>query len=156
MHANAAGFSLPIENVDKFNEYANYNLSGIDFNEGIYEVDFIKLSSYEHISQMVVELTEYPEIWGKGNEEPYIVIENIILAPEDLKVIGSNKDTVKFSACGVEFIKFKDQNFIEKTKDMKQINLTILGRASINNFMGMCSPQILIEDYNVKDSYFDF
>ena len=155
-HANAAGFSLPVDNIEKFIEYANEQLKEVDFNENIYNVDFIKKSNNETIPEMILDLTTYPEIWGKGNEEPYIVIEDIILSPEELKVIGSNKDTIKFSACGIEFIKFKDQDLIDKIQGMKQINLTVLGRASINNFMGASIPQILIEDYNVRDSFFDF
>ena len=154
-HAQAHGFSIPLKNIEAFTQYANEELANVNFNEGVYQVDFVK-NSNDNIQELVLEIGSASELWAKGNEEPYIVIKDIILDPNEVQTIGSNKDTVKFTACGIDFLKFKDAAFAEKLKSMKEIKITILGRANINNFMGNISPQMFIEDYELVDSYYEF
>lgn len=154
-HAMAAGFSLPIKNLETFTEYANKKLENVNFNEGVYQVDFVK-NSNEDVAGLVMELGSNTELWAKGNEEPYIVIKDIILSPSEIQLMGTNKDSVKFNACGIDFVKFKDTDFAEKLKSMKEIKITILGRANVNNFMGNISPQLFIEDYELVDTYYEF
>ena len=38
----------------------------------------------------------------------------------------------------------------------EEFEITVIGRGSINNFMGNQTPQIMISDYNIRDSIFDF
>ena len=154
-HAMAAGFSVPLKNIEAFTTYANEKLADVNFNEGVYQVDFVKQSS-DDIHSLVLEIGGASELWAKGNEEPYIVVRDIILSPEEIQTMGGNKDTVKFHACGVDFLKFKDSAFAEKLKSMKEIKITVLGRANLNNFMGNISPQMFIEDYELVDSYYEF
>ena len=154
-HAMAAGFSVPLKNIDAFTTYANEKLADVNFNEGVYQVDFVKQSN-DDIHTLVLEIGGASELWAKGNEEPYIVVRDIILSPEEIQTMGGNKDTVKFHACGVDFLKFKDAGFAEKLKSMKEIKITVLGRANLNNFMGNISPQMFIEDYELVDSYYEF
>lgn len=154
-HAQAHGFSIPLKNIEAFTQYANEELANVNFNEGVYQVDFVK-NSNDNIQELVLEIGSASELWAKGNEEPYIVIKDIILDPNEVQTIGGNKDTVKFTACGIDFLKFKDAAFAEKLKSMKEIKITILGRANINNFMGNISPQMFIEDYELVDSYYEF
>lgn len=154
-HAQAHGFSIPLKNIEAFTQYANEELANVNFNEGVYQVDFVK-NSNDNIQELVLEIGSASELWAKGNEEPYIVIKDIILDPNEVQTIGGNKDTVKFTACGIDFLKFKDSAFAEKLKSMKEIKITILGRANINNFMGNISPQMFIEDYELVDSYYEF
>lgn len=154
-HAQAHGFSIPLKNIEAFTQYANEELANVNFNEGVYQVDFVK-NSNDNIQELVLEIGSASELWAKGNEEPYIVIKDIILDPNEVQTIGGNKDTVKFTACGIDFLKFKDAAFAEKLKSMKEIKITVLGRANINNFMGNISPQMFIEDYELVDSYYEF
>ena len=154
-HAQAHGFSIPLKNIEAFTNYANEQLANVNFNEGVYQVDFVKNSS-DNILDLVLEIGSASELWAKGNEEPYIVIKDIILDPSEVQTIGGNKDTVKFNVGGIDFLKFKDAAFAEKLKSMKEIKITILGRANINNFMGNISPQMFIEDYDLVDSYYEF
>lgn len=154
-HAMAAGFSMPIKNLEVFTEYANKELANINFNEGVYQVDFVKTTD-TNIADLILELGMNSGLWAKGNEEPYIVIKDIILSPTEIQLMGTNKDSVKFSVSGVDFVKFKDTEFIEKLKSMKEIKITVLGRANVNNFMGNISPQLFIEDYELVDNYYEF
>ena len=96
-------------------------------------------------------------IWGKAVEEPWIVIEGLTLRPEQLQLMGANKDTVKWLHNGVWFVKFKDDNFIEAIKNLQDgQSITVLGRANINRYMGKETPQFFIVDYNIHESIFDF
>ena len=154
-HAMAAGFSLPIKSLESFTAYANEKLANVNFNEGVYSVDFVK--SYEDdFAALILEMGENTNLWAKGNEEPYIVIKDLILDPSQIQFIGGNKDTVKFNVAGVDFLKFKDTSFADKVKGMKEIKITVLGRANLNNFMGNVTPQLFIEDYDLIDSYYEF
>ena len=154
-HAMAAGFSLPIKSLESFTMYANEKLANVNFNEGVYSVDFVK-TTQDDFYNLIMEIGMNANLWAKGNEEPYIVIKDIILTPESFQFIGGNKDTVKFNVNGVDFLKFKDTELVEKIKGMKEIRITVLGKANINNFMGNLSPQMFIEDYDISDSYYEF
>lgn len=154
-HAMAAGFSLPIKSLESFTMYANEKLANVNFNEGVYSVDFVK-TIHDDFYNLIMELGTNSNLWAKGNEEPYIVIKDLVLTPDRFQCIGGNKDTVKFNVNGVDFLKFKDRELAEKVQNMKEIKITVLGRANINNFMGQLSPQLFIEDYDILDSYYEF
>ena len=154
-HPLAAGFSLPLKSLDSFTDYANEKLANVNFNEGVYSVDFVK-NTTDDIASLIMEIGENNNLWAKGNEEPYIVIKDIVLDPSEVQTMGGNKDTAKFKVGGVDFLKFKDLDFIEKLKSMKEIKITVLGRANVNNFMGNITPQMFIEDYELVDSYYEF
>lgn len=154
-HAQAHGFSIPLKNIEAFTKYANEELANINFNEGVYQVDFIKTVDSD-IYNLIMEMGSNANLWAKGNEEPYIVITDITLNQSDLQIMGAGKDSVKFNVKGVDFVKFKDIDFIEKLQNTKEIKLTIIGRANINNFMGNISPQLFIEDYELVDNFYEF
>lgn len=117
-HSNAAGVSIPIENLSKLNEYANEKLANVNFNEGIYEADFIEDASTP-IAPLINEIGHADMIWGKGVEEPWIVIEGLIPRAENIQLMGANKDSVKWTHNGVCMVKFKDKNFIEVLKNLE-------------------------------------
>ena len=63
-HANAAGCSIYDNNLRAFHEYANKALKDINFNEGVYDVDFIREPDAEDLEQLVFDLASEPNIWG--------------------------------------------------------------------------------------------
>jgi len=83
-HANAAGFSIKVSNIDKLIEYANKELKDINFNEGFYEADFIVKGNCSYLSEMIENLDEGRALWGQGNDEPVIVVEDITINPADI------------------------------------------------------------------------
>lgn len=92
----------------------------------------------------------------QGMEEPLIAIENLCLSNKDIQLIGNDKTTVKFTINGITYIKFKDGNLGEELLSHSTMNLTVLGRANINEWMGNCTPQIIIENCEIKDTTYDF
>jgi hypothetical protein len=51
---------------------------------------------------------------------------------------------------------FKANELIEKVSGKQEFSLEIIGRANLNEWAGSITPQILIEDYNFRNTLLDF
>lgn len=157
-HANAAGFGIKKSNIRKLNDYANEKLKDVNFNEGFYEADFVVSGNCSYLGDMIKSLSEGKTLWGQGNPEPVIIAENITIDIKDIQIIGAYKDTMKFVFNGVTYIKFKAKNMIEELfLQSGKISISAAGRANINTYGGQETPQILLEEIEVKEcSDYDF
>lgn len=155
-HANAFGISLHKNYLDSFLEYADKELADVDFNENVYDVDLIIDSTNPYLVDIITNLGELEEIWGQGNLEPLIAIENIHLSNKEVEAIGADESTVKFTVNGVTYIKFKDKELINILQSYGTMNITVLGKANLNKWMGNITPQIIIENYEVRDTTYSF
>lgn len=155
-HAAAHGISIEKTQLNGFIDYANKALKDIDFNEGVYEADFVfNANESEKIAKVIFELGEYPDLWGKDVEEPLIVIKNIRLQKEDF-TFYEKASTIKFSYNGIDYLKSYAEDLKDKINSMSEVELTIIGKAKINNWMGKVSPEIFFEDYDIRNPIFDF
>lgn len=59
--------------------------------------------------------------------------------------MGATKDSAKISYNGVDYVRFKDLDFIERAKEWNKID--IYGKININEYMGRKSLQFFISDY---------
>lgn len=157
-HANAAGCALRSTDITKLYDYANKKLKDINFNEGFYESDFIVQGNYSDISSLVLDLGLNAALWGQSNDEPVIIIENITIPKNSIQIIGSKKDTVKFIFNGMTYMIFKASEIIEKINNYgESINITCAGRANLNKWGGRITPQIYIDEIEIKEtSIYDF
>lgn len=155
-HDQAAGIGIKVDRIESLHNYAHYELSGIDFGENHYEVNFIRSANSEDLAQLINEIAEYDDLWGQNNPTPRILITDIHITSKDYRVMGKNSDTVKFSVNGVDYIKFFAKEFIEELEEFEFITLKIVGKATINEWMGRYSPQIIVEDYDVEDGEYSF
>lgn len=155
-HPNAHGISIHKNKLDSFLKYADNELANVDFNENVYEVDLIINAEDNNLGKIIIGLGNLSNIWGQGIEEPLLAIENLNLSNRDVQIIGNDKTTIKFTINGIAYIKFKDEEFIEKVLKNNTMKMTILGRANINEWMGNVTPQILIENYEIQDTTYDF
>lgn len=157
-HANAAGFSIKESNVDKLTAYANEKLKDINFNEGFYEADFVVQGNCSYLTDMIIDLEKGRALWGQQNDEPVIIVKDITINVSDIQVIGSYKDTLKFTFNGVTYIKFKAKALIEELfLQSGKINITVAGRSNLNSFGGKTTPQIFLSEIEVKEcSAYDF
>ena len=148
--------SIHTDNIEKLIDYSNKELQNVEFNENNYEVDLV-FNSTEDVSDVLFEIGRLNNLWGQGLDEPLLVIEEIKLYPEDVSFIGKTADTSKFTINGVSFLKFKDLDFVNAVKAMKNgFAITIVGKANINEWNGNFSPQIFIVDYQIRDTSYDF
>ena len=103
-HDNAAGWGLNGNRIDTLIEYANTKLKAEDF-ENCYVVDYI-LDGSDYNDELLGSLAAHPEYFGNHIEEPMIVIKNIPLM--NIMAMGANKDSMKISYNGIDYVKFKD------------------------------------------------
>ena len=158
-HANAAGFSIKESDIDRLCSYANDELANIDFNEGFYEADFVVQGNYSEITNLVMDIGSQSKLWGQTNDEPVIIIENITIPKLQIQTIGSKKDTVKFVFNGMTYMIFKAQDIIDKIFETPgdTLNITCAGRANINTWGNRTTPQIYIDEIEIKESsIYDF
>lgn len=155
-HSSAAGFGIQVSKLDKLLDYANKELADVDFSEGSYEVDFL-LDGNEiaEASSIIYGLADGEKYWGQGNPEALIGIRGIHLNGRQIQIIGSNYDTIKIVIDGVVLMKFKAKNYIEQfaryQNNEADITLTIVGKPNINSWGGRTTPQIFIEDFEIKE-----
>ena len=75
---------------------------------------------------------------------------------EDIKVIGKNKDTIRFEKNGITYIKFFGKALIEQLQQYDEMKIDVVGKTAVNNWMGRITPQIMIEDLEVEDAKLAF
>lgn len=85
-----------------------------------------------------------------------LAIENISLTRDCFEVFGKNEDTISFIVNDIKYIQFKCKegnqlyDFIQDAwSDNDSIAFTIVGKPSINEYNGIRTPQVIIEDVAV-------
>ena len=153
-HDNAAGWGLNGDKLNALLNYANSHLKAEDF-ENCYIVDYI-LDGSDYNDELLGCLAAHPEYFGNHIEEPMIVVKNIPLM--SIMAMGANKDSMKISYNGIDYVKFKDTDFVEEIQNNRTKKLTVYGRANLNEWMGKKSVQVFISDYELVEdtSKYDF
>lgn len=86
-----------------------------------------------------------------------IAITNLVVSPNEIKVIGKNKDTLRIEKNGITYIKFRAKDLIEELKSFSnEMDITLVGRPNINTWNNSITPQIFIVDYEIEDARFSF
>ena len=57
---------------------------------------------------------------------------------------------------GITYIKFFAKDMIEELADLDDIKIEVIGKVSVNHWMGKTSPQIMIESYEIRNGEFEF
>ena len=153
-HDNAAGWGLNGDKLNALLNYANSHLKAEDF-ENCYIVDYI-LDGSDYNDELLGCLAAHPEYFGNHIDEPMIVVKNIPLM--SVMAMGANKDSMKISYNGIDYVRFKDEAFVEEVMNNRTKKLTIYGRANLNEWMGKQSVQCFITDYELVEdsSKYDF
>jgi single-stranded-DNA-specific exonuclease len=152
-HANAFGISIPDDKLREFHNYANEALKDIDFGENVYDVNFVRSGEDTDLTNLIIDLASQNGIWGQNNAEPTVCVEHIYVSPRDVRIMGSNQDTLKIEYNGISYLKFKAGNLISEINKYPanaNLELTIVGRCNINEWGGRKSPQMFIDDYEIK------
>ena len=153
-HDNAFGGGINANKLDSFINYINNDLP-IGAFENCYLVDYVLDARHNNVD-LLTALAKYPEYFGNHIEEIKVIITNISLA--DIMAMGTNKDSMKIHFNDVDYVRFKDLNFVEEIFTNRTKELTIYGRLNLNTFAGRTSVQVFIDDYDfVEDTHkYDF
>lgn len=157
-HDNACGISILNTNLPKLHEMANHDLAQYNFGDEFYEVNFERQALADDLGDLIEDLAKYKHIWSQGNEEPLIYVRDLHVEKKDIQVMGKNQDTIKITKNGIAYIKFFAKDFIEELKSYpNDIKLEVVGRVNLNEWGGRVTPQIFIENCEVKeDKLIDF
>lgn len=151
-HANAFGISIPDKNLHSFHQYANEALKDIDFGTNVYDVNFERYAFSDDLGDLVEQLgrANSEGIWGQGCPEPMIHVTRIPVDSNNMRIMGTNRDTVKIQYGNVAFMKFHAKDLIEAIDECgTPATLEIVGRANLNEYMGTVTPQIFIDDFEL-------
>ncbi|MGI6168444.1 MAG: DHH family phosphoesterase [Christensenellales bacterium] len=151
-HPNACGVGITYNNIIEVNNIFNSQLKNVIF-EDIYNVDFI-IPSNKITSEFVLNLNKYADIWGGGVDEPLIAFTGLVVIVDDISILGQKQNTIKFIHRNIEFIKFNcNEEQINKIKNNgKTVEIDVVGRCKTNEFNGNISAQVIISDFNVKQT----
>lgn len=155
-HDQALGFGIKKDNVFNFLSYANNELKDYNFEDSSYNVDFERSANDDDLINLVMELGANKDLWGSNCPEPLLYIHHINLDKKDIQIIGARKDTVKFTKYGITYIQFFAKDLIQELSQYETFQINLIGRASINEWNGMVTPQILIQDYEVLNGDYSF
>lgn len=155
-HDNAAGFSIARKNVQAAISCINNNWKDIDF-QAIWKVDFDK--SAEDIDVAFIKaIDDMKDMFGQGMKEPLIHISHIPVYKESTMIMGKNLNTWKTiyndELAFVMFSVDRDKDQIiqeyeneEETFDSLLGYMDVVGKATLNNYKGILTPQIIVKDY---------
>lgn len=138
-HKNAFGVGLTDDGFSNFINETNEELSQCTFSPS-YIVDFI-WDVNEIDKEAIIELSHYNNIWGQGLEEPEIIIKDIIITPDNIKLMSPDKSpTLKIVLPnGVECIKhwFSKEKYDNLIPEFGKVGImTLVGTCQINNWGG--------------------
>lgn len=157
-HGQAFGIKVTNNNIQKLQEYFNERYAAIDVTP-TYNCDFIISADDPFLEDVITELSQYKHIWGQGIAEPLIAITDVEIGPGNTSLLSANKNpTIKITLnTGIAIMKFRSSkeefdSLIIPYDDsgMEQAyKTTIVGRASVNEWNGNITPQIITENYEV-------
>ena len=161
-HDNAAGISIPRDNVKKAIEICNEKLKDTDFSK-CYNVDF-DIDSSDLDVAFIKSIDEMKDIFGQGIKEPLVYIKNVLVDSEETMIMGKNQNSWKvILGDGYAFVKFnadieKDdllcafRSMTDKEVENGKIlgTMDVVGTVSINNYNNILTPQIIVKDYTFR------
>lgn len=153
-HANAFGINLELNKVDEAINAMNNILKDVKY-DSTYKVDFI-LDVEDMSIKLITDLARFEDIVCQGIEDPMLAVENISLTKDCFEIFGKNEDTISFMIDEIKYIQFRCKegnclyDWIQNAWDENDsITFNIVGKPSINEYNGVRTPQVIIEDISV-------
>jgi len=135
-------FGIVDVNVNKLNELQEYCNNNIEVNNDTI-VNF-KIPFEELNPLFILKAREFQDYVGKGIKECKILVRDIITDETNVQLIGSG-NTIKIEFDGFEMIEFNTNE--EKYNELiKGQHISIVGRCSLNDYNGVFTPQIIIDE----------
>lgn len=152
-HANAFGISIAESNIDSFIEKTNQLYEQVE-KEPVYWVDYIWTKN-EVSPQDILSIANAKNLWGQEIPEPYICLKDIALSSCQIQALSMDKHpTLKIHLdCGVDIMKFKSsQEEYEQFCNQNSI-LTAICRCNKNEWNGRVTPQLIVEDFQIREEW---
>lgn len=147
-HAQAGGVEITEDNYKLLNNAINEKLQfSNDSNNSLIDVDFVVPS--KNVNKSLIEkVYSYEKYWGKGIEPPTFAILDVQANMKNVKV--SDGGMIKWNVNGVDYTQFSaDKRLIEYAETNNTLKMNVVGKLSVNNFMGNTSYQVMIDDFEI-------
>lgn len=151
-HPNAAGFKIKKDNINALIEKINTKYKDIDINVNEYDIDF--LIPYSKFSNSFInDIYNHRYLWGHGLEEPKVLLTDVPFRKDDINLFGKTSKRLVMYGIQTQFIKFgvKEDKFNELFSDGETFYIDMIGRCNMNEWNGNQTPQIVVEEMEVKD-----
>lgn len=145
-HACAFGTSIKAEEFDHFIQTCNEKMAHIDFADDTIYVDAYFKNKVN--KQLILEFAKGANIYGNQIPEPTIALEAII-SRGDISFMGNAGNSIKININDVPCIKFKDNDLVEKLKNISKAKVVLIGKTNLNSYNGYQSGQIMIQNIEV-------
>jgi len=151
-HQGAFGIGIAASKIEDFIKHTNEVYKDIDFTPA-YWVDFI-WEPRDLRPNVILEIAQL-NIWGQEMPQAQIVVKNIPLSEQNVQILGlaKGKPTIKIECNGIEFMLFQASEELYEQFIQPNQTLTIVGTCSINEWNGVIKPQVLIDDYELKQQW---
>jgi single-stranded-DNA-specific exonuclease len=142
-HSQAAGFTIKTSNIEKLRKkltsYFNKKLKNTELLpttlvDAQMEIDAVNLKNIKAINLL--------EPFGVGNPRPTFLFKDIKV--DDIRLIGSNKEHLKFKFSGIDALAFRQSDIFSKVKIGQAIS--IVGYLDINIWQDTSKAQIIISN----------
>ena len=167
-HEQSCGVSIPKDNIDELVKYYNNFLTSYEPH-----IDVLKSYNIDSIPYNLFKLFDPHTnvLWGNGLPQPLFGITNIKYYPIDIKILGSNKRTLKLTINGISILIFnvtkkdkerlglgyidEENNFVDNINEKQKI-LNIVGTIGVNVYVGRygktyINNQIIVDKFEVKE-----
>ena len=146
-HQEAFGVKIHKDNVSKVNKVFNKLLVDYDISNS-YNVDFeIKANAFK--DDLIYIISELNDEWGKGFEEPYILVKDIPIKLSNIELKGQKENVILIKHNNITYIMFKtDKDTFDKINSSN--TMSIVGRANLNIYNEVKNPQIIIDSFYLK------
>lgn len=146
-HASAFGVAVPKDEFENFIAHTNEALANVDFSP-MYRVDCIFAENDDADYYLMIDSLKC--YYGQGFEEPYIAITDVHVNSSNMTLMSKDKNpTIKITLpSGAEIMKFKSSQ--EEYDALLDTVIDVVGKCSANRWMGRVTPQVLVEDYEIK------
>lgn len=155
-HAGAFGSELPEENLEAFLEYANEQYSGVS-KDPVYWIDYLfrdRDFKSHYASRVIDSIAKMKSYWGQQIPEAKVGIRISLTDPDDIELIGKNKNTIKMYIDGIDVIKFQsnqmEYEMLQNASDGEHC-LIAYCTCGLNEFNGKVTPQLIVEDWYVEE-----
>ena len=148
-HQGAFGLGILEDNIENFVKATDLSLADMS-DEPVYYIDHIFHGNNVDCNQ-ILEIANHPELWGSRMDEPYMMIEDLVVTNDMVNIYEKKTNTLKITLPnGLALIKF---NITDDERDMFKgdgcIRLNIVGQCRKNEWMGNVSAQMEIKDYDI-------
>lgn len=157
-HDNAFGIEIRYDNFkcskNKFNEI----LKDIEY-DSVYMCDFVVDANSISVD-LIRNLNQFDNFTGTGFNEPLFCVKDIIINKNEIEIMGKDRNSLGFFINdGIKVVIFKlpnnDEllNWVTHDSDDNVVKIEIVGKAVLNYYNNVVTPQIIITDYNLLDKY---